>query len=124
VSTRAHGNNFFMYRGYQSIMSYRDKEDNQEKKIGKIGRIIVVGLGVVILFLFLSTNDYFLDDCIVSERKLIRTAEVEGEFTERFEEAYKEHFTECQYYYSLEEQITFNRKLNEVINEQRAIEDV
>ena len=113
-----------MYRRYQSILSYRDKEEKQQKKKVMIGRTIVFGSLAVILFLFLSTNDYFLDDCTVSERKLIRTAEVEGEFTERFEEAYKEHFTECQYYYSLEEQITFNRKLNEVINSQRAFEDV
>jgi len=110
--------------GYQSILPNRDKEENQQNKNKIIGRIIFMVVGIVIVFLFLSTNDYFLDDCIVSERKLLRSAEVEGEFTERFEQAYKEHFTECQSYYSLEEQITFNKKLNEVIDSQRVIEDV
>jgi len=101
------------------------KNSNEEhEKRRKIQFGVLIGVSSVILFLFLATNDYFLDDCIISERKLLRTAEVEGEFTERFEESYREHFTVCQNYYTLAEQITFNKKLNEVINSQRAVEDV
>lgn len=122
VPTHAHHNNFFMYTGYQTILKKDFNEEHEKRRKIQLG--ILIAVSSVILFLFLGTNDYFIDDCAVSEKKLVRTAEVEGEFTERFEEAYKEHFTECRDHYSLEEQITFNKKLNEVINSQVATEDV
>ncbi len=107
---------------YQIILKKDSNDEDDKRKKIQLG--VLIAVSSVILVLFLGTNDYFIDDCTKSERQLLRTAEVQGGFTERFEEAYKEHFTECREYYSLEEQIFFNKKLNQVINSLVAVEDV
>jgi len=120
VPTRAHGNNFFM------LVSYRNLLDEKERKLrnDKLRAIGIVLIGGSFFIFLLGNSSIFFSECEKGLVKLERTAEIEAGYTTEFENAYSEYFQECKDEYSLADQIAVNAKLNKIIKEAKAMEDV